>query len=103
MPHQCGDFVNAGGGILVVIDFIPLNKQSKLLNVKYIWNSYFTAVVDESEEWSLQEIYCYDHPFKLLKFQIHNPIQATIVPITHDKLKSVNWSAIYNDQIAQSS
>ena len=36
MPHQCGDFVNAGGGILVVLDFIPLNKQSKLLNVKYI-------------------------------------------------------------------
>ena len=28
---------------------------------------------------------------KLLKFQIHNPIRATFVPITHDKLKSMNW------------
>ena len=29
---------------------------------------------------------------KLFKFQIHNPVRATVVPITHDKLKSVNWS-----------
>ena len=35
---------------------------------------------------------------KLLKFQ--NPVRATVVPITHDKLKSVNWF-IYNAQIVE--
>ena len=40
-----------------MLDFAPLNKQSKLF-----------------------------------KYQIHNPVRATFVPITHDKLKSVNWS-----------
>ena len=39
---------------------------------------------------------------KLLKFQIHNPVRATVVPITHDKLQIVDWS-IYNGQIVQSS
>ena len=46
-----------------MLDFAPLNKQSKLL-----------------------------------KSQIHYPVRATVVPITHDKLKTVNWS-IYNGQI----
>ena len=51
--------LNAGGGISFMLDFAPLNKQSKLL-----------------------------------KFQIHNPVRATlrVVPITHYKLKSVKWS-----------
>ena len=40
---------------------------------------------------------------KLSKFQIHNPVGATVVPITHDKIKSLNWSAISNGQIVQSS
>ena len=39
---------------------------------------------------------------KLLKFQIHNPVRATVVRITHDKLQRVDWS-IYNGQIVQSS
>ena len=34
---------------------------------------------------------------------MYNPVWATIVPITHNKFKSVNWSAIYNGQIVQSS
>ena len=45
--------LNAGGGISAVLDFLPLNKQRKL-NVKYICNSYVTAIVDESEELSSQ-------------------------------------------------
>ena len=57
--------LNAGGGISLMLDFAPLNKQSKLL-----------------------------------KFQIHNPVRATVVPITHDKLKSVNL-LIYNGQIVE--
>ena len=63
MPTQ----LIAGGGTSSMLDFVPLNKQSKLP-----------------------------------EFQIHNPVRATVVPITHDKLKSVNWS-IYNGQIVQSS
>ena len=49
-----------------MLDFAPLNKQSKLL-----------------------------------KFKVHNPVRATLVPITHDKLKSVKF--IFNGQIVQSS
>ena len=60
--------LNAGGGITFMLDFAPLNKQSKLP-----------------------------------KFQIYNPVWATFLPITHDKIKSVNWSAISNGQIVQSS
>ena len=33
---------------------------------------------------------------------LFNPVRETVVPITHDKLKSVNWS-IYNGQIVQNS
>ena len=51
-----------------MLDFAPLNKQSKLL-----------------------------------KFQIHNSVRASIVPVNHDKLKSVSLSPIYNGQIVQSS
>ena len=39
---------------------------------------------------------------KVVKFQMHNPVRETVVPITHDKLKSVNWS-IYYAQIVQNS
>ena len=55
--------LNAGDGMSFMLDFAPLNKQSKLL-----------------------------------KFQIHNPVRAAVVPITHDEVKSVNWS-IYNGQV----
>ena len=51
-----------------MLDFAPLNKQSKLL-----------------------------------KFQIHNSLRASFLHVNHDKLKSVNWSPIYNGQIVQSS
>ena len=39
---------------------------------------------------------------KLPKFQINNPVRASVAPITHDKLKSVSWF-IFNGQIVQSS
>ena len=59
--------LNAGNGHSFVFDFIPFNKQSKLLN-----------------------------------FQIHDPVRATVMPITHDEPQTVNW-CICNGQLNQSS
>ena len=54
-PRLSATILNAGGGISLMLDFAPLNNQSKLT-----------------------------------KFQMHNPVRATVVRITHDKLKTVN-------------
>ena len=63
MPTQCDHFKSRRSNVSFLVDFAPLNKQSKPL-----------------------------------KFQIHYPVRATVVPITRDKLKTVNWS-IYDGQI----